>query len=67
MREVYPEQDRAVSNGKCAKWVKSRIHLMLGCFLVLTLASAVVQAQKTSGQITGTVLDQKGARCRIPR
>ena len=61
MPQLKPKQDLALRNAKIEKSIRSNIHVMLACLcLVLTLVSAV-QAQKTSGQITGTVLDQSGA------
>jgi hypothetical protein len=61
MPQLKPKQDLGLRNAKIDKSIRSNIHVMLGCLcLVLTLVSAV-HAQKTSGQITGTVLDQTGA------
>ncbi|HZE70212.1 MAG TPA: carboxypeptidase regulatory-like domain-containing protein [Pyrinomonadaceae bacterium] len=62
MRRLYPEQNRRLRNAKAEKRTRLGIQIMMGCLycLVLIVASPV-HAQKTSGQVTGTVLDQNGA------
>ena len=62
MRDVYPEKVRALSNAKSEKRTKRRLLILVACisWLVLTIALPVY-GQKSTGQISGTVLDQNGA------
>ncbi|HLA11841.1 MAG TPA: TonB-dependent receptor [Pyrinomonadaceae bacterium] len=62
MREGHPEQVRAPRKVKTRNSVGRGMYLVAASltFLVLILSSPVY-AQKTSGQITGTIIDQNGA------
>lgn len=61
MRRIYPGRELRIK-GDTGKIANSRSLVVLGClcFLVLALVHPV-QAQKSSGQINGTVFDQQGA------
>ena len=60
MRKLHPKQHLALKNTKTEMTIKSSIPILFGClFLALALVYPV-QAQKSSGQITGSVVDQNG-------
>src|SRR5687768_11562125 len=61
MRQLYPNRKLALRTAQTEKRIGSGIQILMGCLcLVLTLASPLY-AQKSSGQITGSVLDPNDA------